>query len=101
MVEAGLAGLLAAALGRRGGRANQRIEVVNRGMADSMPPHHRPPNTITSKDPHGRRPSQPAPAVCRFPTDLTDTQWRLLSPLLPAHALALAGRAARPPADVR
>jgi hypothetical protein len=46
-------------------------------------------------------PASPHPAVCRFPTDLTDTQWRLLARCCPPHALALAGQAARPPADVR
>jgi transposase len=44
------------------------------------------------------------PAACgrcpprRFPTDLTNAQWGLLAPLLPARALALAGQAAPPPA---
>jgi hypothetical protein len=47
----------------------------------------------------------PAAAPCpprRFPTDLTDAQWCLLAPLLPApRALALAGQAAPPPAAAR
>jgi transposase len=40
-------------------------------------------------------PACPHPAVCRFPTDLTDAQWRLLSPLLPAPRSG-PGRPGRP-----
>jgi transposase len=83
VVEAGMAGLLAAALGRRGGRAEQLAEVVivNVGHGRSMPPS---PSTCRAHP--TRIPMPAAPALHptrRFPTDLTDAQWRLLAPLLP------------------
>jgi transposase len=99
MVEAGLAGLLAATLGWGGGRAEQRIQVVmvDAGHGRSMPP---PPSacraTTPDEDPMPAAPAQhPTRPTRRFPTDLTDAQWCLLAPLLPTPRSG-PGRPGRP-----
>jgi transposase len=62
-------------------------------MAVACHPHHRPAAPRPDKDPDARR-LRPVP-TWSVPTDLTDAQWRLLAPLLPAPRSG-PGRPGRP-----